>query len=381
MANLFVDAAACGDLEDVKRMLATSETTAEQVNAIDKDGRSALHYACLNDDIPLLKVMLEDSRTDIGLTTPKGEGIFHMAGLYASLEALKILFTDKRASKYVNSQNKFGETPLHLCAGSGDKGAAKAAKLLLEAGASLTRVDKWQRGPLDVAKDNAENALVGVFTGWLESQSPEMQKKVEEVSVAALKEKNKVVAPNKENRAQLQKTFLQLGGIGANLKANLKKVEVKEKTMFAAGEGKVTTKKATTGMATGKVLSKLIDFPGDVNEITKLLADPKVDPAGNDAFGLPALHKFASWNKTELIDLILPKLTKEQINYQDKDGKTALHWACEMASVACVKQLATNPDVNKGLKDNKGRTPEDILTSVEKTSVIERLLKALNQTC
>jgi ankyrin repeat protein len=46
------------------------------------------------------------------------------------------------------------------------------------------------------------------------------------------------------------------------------------------------------------------------------------------------LHKFASWNKTEYIDLILPHLSKAQVNAQDREGKTAVHWACEMASVA-----------------------------------------------
>ena len=40
-----------------------------------------------------------------------------MASLYAALEAMKILFIDNRIN--INSQNKYGETPLHLCAGSG----------------------------------------------------------------------------------------------------------------------------------------------------------------------------------------------------------------------------------------------------------------------
>mmetsp|Transcript_4098 Transcript_4098/g.4747 ORF Transcript_4098/g.4747 Transcript_4098/m.4747 type:complete len:383 (-) Transcript_4098:163-1311(-) len=378
--NQFVDAAACGDLDDVKRMLSLSETevTKEMVNAIDKDGRSALHYSCLNDDVPLLKIMLADNRTDVGLTTPKGEGIFHMAALYASLEALKILFDSKRAQKLINSQNKYGETPMHLCAGSGDKGAAKAAKLLLDAGASLTITDKWNRGPLDVARENAENALVGVFTEWLESAPADVKSKVDEISAAFVKEKNKKVEPNKHSKAQLQKTFLQLGGL--NLKANLKKVEVKEKTMFSKTEGKVTNKKPTGKdlKFQGKILSKCVDFPGDVNEIRKLLADPAVDPAGTDAFGLTALHKFASWNKTELIDMLLPKLTPEQINFQDQDGKTALHWACEMASVAVVGKLVSEGNIDASLKDKKGRTAEDIVNSGEGT-VIERLKKALKK--
>ena len=58
-----------------------------------------------------------------------------------------------------------------------------------------------------------------------------------------------------------------------------------------------------------------------------------IDPAGTDSYGLTALHKFASWNKTMFIDLLVPKLTREEINYKCPDGKTALHWAVEMAAV------------------------------------------------
>jgi len=78
-----------------------------------------------------------------------------MASLYAALEAMKLLFSDGRIN--VDSQNKYGETALHLAAGSGDKGAAKAAQMLLTSGgASLTVKDKWGRGPVDVSYDNAE---------------------------------------------------------------------------------------------------------------------------------------------------------------------------------------------------------------------------------
>ena len=66
------------------------------INAIDKDGRSAFHYACLNDDIPLLTVLLADPRVDVQLKSPKGETAVHMASLYAALEALKLLVKDGR---------------------------------------------------------------------------------------------------------------------------------------------------------------------------------------------------------------------------------------------------------------------------------------------
>ena len=62
-----------------------------------------------------------------------------------------------------------------------------------------------------------------------------------------------------------------------------------------------------------------------------------------------------SWGKTDLIEIILPKLSKEQINAQCPDGKTALHWAVEMASVSAVKKLVSLKEV-----DQNFRTKEEL---------------------
>ena len=41
-------------------------------------------------------------------------------------------------------------------------------------------------------------------------------------------------------------------------------------------------------------LSKKVEYPGDEGEISELLSEGDVDPAGRDLFGLTALHKFAA---------------------------------------------------------------------------------------
>jgi hypothetical protein len=238
MAHEFVDAAACGDLDGVQELLADAALAAAVINAVDKDGRSAFHYACLNDDVPLLTVLLAEPRVDKALTSPNGDTALHMAALYAALEALKLLFADATlASALLGAQNKFGETALHLCAGSGDKGAHKAALLLLGAGASLACADKWGRGPLDVSRDNAENPLVSTFAGWLGAH-PEQQAGVDAVSAAYAASKAATVSHTEEaqlaNKAAKMCIFGQLGGV------KLKKTEVKVKSMFNAAEGRVT---------------------------------------------------------------------------------------------------------------------------------------------
>ncbi len=371
-SSAFVDAAACGDLDGVKTYLGDPDFPAEHINKVDKDGRSAFHYASLNDDKPLLTLLLADPRVEVTLRSPNGDTALHMASLYAALEAMRLLFKDGRIP--LDSKNKYGETPLHLCAGSGDKGAASAAKMLLDAGASLTVTDKWKRGPKDVSQDNAENPLVKVFKEYLDA-NPEVAAQVEAVTAGYVEEASKPVYTDSANQKAKSAIFGMIGGV------QLKKTETKVKSMFNKSEGTVTAgakEMAKTGDGR-RALSKLIDFPGDKVKIAEYLDQPeKIDPNGKDAYGLTALHKFASWNKTEYIDLIVPKLSSSDLMTPDREGKTALHWAVEMASVAAVKSLvAAGADVEA--LDGKGRSVKVILDNVESSGIIDRLKAALEK--
>ncbi|RHY18054.1 hypothetical protein DYB36_014391 [Aphanomyces astaci] len=383
-ATAFVDAAACGDLDHVNDLLASTSPslTAEVINKVDKDGKSAFHYACLNDDANLLRILLADDRIDVCLVSRNGDSGFHMAALYSSLKALELLHGDGRLN--INAQNQYGETPLHLCAGSGDKSAHRTADLLLTFGADLTVTDKWGRGPKDVSHDNAENPIVETFNAYLWDRTRCSQEHADAIHGttesyrAKLEEERAAAALQAQSRPKMG-MMMSLGGLKG---VQLKKTETVVKAMFKADEGKVS------GVITGNVsngdgrtaLSKLIDFPGDLDAITRHLADvEKVNPGGADAYGLTALHKFASWNKTDYIDLLLPHLAAPtDLNAQCPEGKTALHYAVEMASVAAIKVLVA-AQLDRHIKDNKGRTVQDILDGATASGVIERIRNALGE--
>lgn len=64
-------------------------------------------------------------------------------------------------------------------------------------------------------------------------------------------------------------------------------------------------------------LSKLVEFPGDVDCVRQMLecqSPCAVDPAGKDMFGVAAIHKFSSWNKVDLLKLLVPHLTTDALN-------------------------------------------------------------------
>eukprot|EP00121_Abeoforma_whisleri_P010897 Awhi_evm1s10049 len=80
-------------------------------------------------------------------------------------------------------------------------------------------------------------------------------------------------------------------------------------------------------------LSKMIEFPGDVEEMKRLIDEEQVHPGGTDMFGWTALHKASSWNNVEMINILLNCLTTLEINAKGgPDLNTALHCCIDMGA-------------------------------------------------
>jgi hypothetical protein len=227
---------------------------------------------------------------------------------------------------------------------------------------------------------------VQVFQTHLDA-NPVVKAAVEEVTRKCKEEAARPTYQDSANVAAKSAILGALGGGGGLLAGGiaglkLKKTTTNHKTMFGDLEGKVKEgggggKDAAAGADKRKALSKLVDFPGVLAEIKAHLEDVEgVNPAGRDFYGLTALQKFASWNKTEFMDLLIPKLTQEELNATDKEGKTALHWAVEMAAVASVKTLV-KAGIDVDAKNAKGHTVGDVLEQAGDSGVIERLKKAV----
>ncbi len=70
----------------------------------------------------------------------------------------------------------------------------------------------------------------------------------------------------------------------------------------------------------------------------------------------------------------LIKQPQFEVNAQDHDGKTALHYAVQDGNIDVVKLLLTAQNINPFIKDNEGKTPFDYAR--EKREVLEALIKA-----
>lgn len=121
-------------------------------------------------------------------------------------------------------------------------------------------------------------------------------------------------------------------------------------------------------------LSKLVEYPGDPRFVEACVSSCKgmnytnntdtavdVDLAGRDLFGLTALHKFSSWNKVDLVQLLLPHLSNDAINAQGGEkGYHALHWCVEMNAFDTFEVLLNDPRVELNHKDVNGNTYREL---------------------
>ena len=94
------------------------------------------------------------------------------------------------------------------------------------------------------------------------------------------------------------------------------------------------------GRGSKPALSKLVEYPGDPVEVKRLLEAGEVAPHGADLFGLTALHKFSSWDKVDLIGLLLPYLDAEMCNVPaGQDKLTPLHACVGMGALRATRLL------------------------------------------
>ena len=117
-------------------------------------------------------------------------------------------------------------------------------------------------------------------------------------------------------------------------------------------------------------LSQLIEYPGDPDQIKALLQTRKatsgrdIDINGKDMYGLTALHKICSWNKVDLLEILLPHLSSEEINTTSTvEGSSALHFCVEYSALQALRFLLSDTRVDTNVKDKRNRDYLELATS------------------
>jgi ankyrin repeat protein len=371
-----LDAAHSGDVEMVRALLADSAT---DPNATDEKGCTALHAAASCDEVGVIELLLADSRTDTAARARFGMNPLHQAAASNAVGALAALLAHVELEQ-VNAPNEWGESPLHLASAAGHR---SAVRLLLSHGAEPERVDRWGRTAWHVAAESGitHPELLGLPRHVPHTLDPT-------TLVHPPPEDGSAAGPDAAKQAAQREEVvrrLALGtGVGVGLlhpAGHTRRATTSISAQAAAasapdGSGAGVAAVAPRAAESRPALSKWCEFPGDEAEIGRLLESGEVQPAGRDLFGLSALHKFSSWDRVELIELLLPRLQQGEVNLRAGPANargTPLHLAAESGAVRAVDVLLRQPGVDPLARDDKGRTPRDVALREGHVAIADRL--------
>ena len=111
----------------------------------------------------------------------------------------------------------------------------------------------------------------------------------------------------------------------------------------------------------------MLEYPVDIMKVTVMLnsqSQPHYDINGLDMFGLCALHKAASWDDIELLDLLLAH-SEIDVNLRSSaqhHKNTSLFFAVEHRAVRALRRLLSDVRVDVSVVNSDGLT---VLTVIE----------------
>ncbi|KAL8574487.1 hypothetical protein ACOMHN_060157 [Nucella lapillus] len=137
-------AALSGQTDDVRKRLEKGD----DVNARDKSGYTALHYAARNNHLEVCRLLLLHG-SEVNAVTKTGQATpLHRAAYTGSVEVVRLLLQNKADPLAVDTD---GMTPLHKALERGHRETAQI--LVLDAPGTITVLDSRGRAPADLTQD------------------------------------------------------------------------------------------------------------------------------------------------------------------------------------------------------------------------------------
>ncbi|KAI8840139.1 ankyrin repeat-containing domain protein [Chytriomyces cf. hyalinus JEL632] len=382
---------------------------------------TAIHFAAANNDVTILSALLDAVavvQTDLSsLCARNGNTILHVAAMRGSVDTVKLLCkvydpnstkrvsdsevvnlshptSDKKGSttrRLVNTTNAWGETPLSLAAAAN---ALETCRILVEASPSaLDMVDQWGRNPIQIAAQNGYDKLADLIRTWAKEfgldlaaldlnsskspppppppapgpPAPPLAPQAPPPPVAGISGVNlpTAIAPvTNELMAALAKRNERVSTVAAQVQVKHIFSSHTESINQPNSSAAVAPVQATPQLKKLKAISSYIEYPGDRDALTCMLKNSsEYSVLGRDMFGWSALHKLASWNKPDLLQLVLDAIPSEDgvSDNSNADGFTAMHCAIDNGAVDAVSVLVRDGRIDPdGVRDKKQRSARDL---------------------
>eukprot|EP01039_Chlorochromonas_danica_P001739 gene1739-1899_t len=320
-------------------------------NDLDDEYSSLSHLIHHDKDEDLMKVLSDNPWLLESRTSLKRQSLLHLAVSHGSLAIVRQLVIHyKEMRSFLEARNVWEETVLHLVAASGE---LVMLSVLLPGEVNQTLLDQWGRSAVDVALEMGHTHLIGDDLLSTRYASKPLTQSLTPPGAPPAAPVAIVVGDNNQPVQQVQQ-MVNLSTAPPAISTNVTR---------------------TTTITSKPALSKFVEFPGDREQLAIWLKSPNDMPYninGKDMFGLTALHKFAAWDKVDLLDLLLacPEI---QLNLIAPNVGTALHSAVEMGAEGAVRRLLQEPSLDCNALDSKQRTALDLAKEKGWTSIINLL--------
>jgi ankyrin repeat protein len=343
----------------VKRM------SPEAISLVNKDGHTVLHKA-INKELSTLGLILAKKMNQGGVDTIYRSGSDSYTALHLAIKKDFIKVAEELIEKMSqdaigatwNDYNK-GGTALHLAV---EKGFMPIAKKLAEK-MSYKAINSDGHGSASstYVADTALNIAD-------KKGSSEIVKNIKYWKLV------KVIQANQLNQATAligQMSQEELGYVNQEKWTALHWAAYKGYEKIAGRLlGKMRIKDINAKDEDGWTALHWAAYNGDKPMANTLLAIGGLNTSLVDKNHSTALHLASAKKHVEIVEILMPKMTKDAINAQDKDGWTALHWAAYNKSEE-IKQKLTDKMSPEAVtaKDKNGYTASDIDSDINKGSI------------
>ena len=364
--------------KEVLRLLTNSDT----IQAQDHKGRTPLHLAAQEDHLGVIQFLLSSGSIKIVrdnfASTP-----LHEASRWSHQKVIELVFH----VELIDAKNKWGETPLHLVAKSGN---LENLNTLLDLGADPWLKNNEGQTPLDLVRNDLKDSS---FIKVLE-QAMFPEKEIEQKEkgfFSALKSFFFTTKPKQKEKILSEQNFLEFGSPLGNTE------DFEEEILTPLPENNMPEKvieMIQSGVSTETLLQEKVNLDvqnrhgetplhlsvkkRDKESIKKLVASGASPEAVNNLGNTP-LHEASFLGYDEILNLLI---TKKNVNVRNFQGDTALHLAVQNDNKKAVKILikeGADPLIidKKGQSSSSYIKDKDLIHFINQNSIQKKCVESI----
>jgi ankyrin repeat protein len=321
------------------------------------DGLHAIHLAALENNVQILRYLVEEERVDLSPPSESGPKALHLAAKGGSMEAVQYLI-GKGAD--IEAKDQEGITPLHAAA---LQGHLEIVKYFIENKADIGAQDQEGQTPLHFAASEGHLEVVKCLIENKADIGAKTQQRVISLHVAARNGHLEIVKYLIENKADIEAKTPQ-GNTSLHFAASEGHLEVVKCLIENKANIMAKTPQGVAPLHTAAYRGHL--------EVVKCLIENKADIDAKTLQEVTTLHFAAKRGHLEIIKCLIEN--KADIDAKDQHGETPLHVATSQGHLEIVKCLIENKaDIET--KDQHGETPLHVATSQGHLEIVKCLIE------